>query len=658
MNQRFTPFLITALLVAIVVGCGPINKMFKKRNNGPLVGKINNRSFYLTDLRANYQPVGVVEDTLAELTNFLPSFLDYQVKIMEANKAGLFENEELLSEYEDFGTRAAYAYWIENDIKEAMLQDFMLRAEEEVRVSYMLINLSTSASPEDTLEAYDRLLEARQKILNGADFDSLSNIYSSKSRGRSVGGELYYVSAGTTVLPFENQMYDLTVGEVSMPFRSQYGMHLAQVNDRRPRAKDRKLSHIILFDRSREYSEKTQDSLIQVLQPVYEQLIKGADWDSLVQEYSMDAASRNRNGEIGWVNYGRYNETFSDTVMSMPTELGSLTEPFYSGYGVQIIRLDSIREFKSSQERKDFFEKQLKELPRYKADENIVRAKIKGMLDIQIDSTAIGNYLLEMAKLDTIKIKNVVADDLPLASSKTYPLVIGDLKYDFKKITDFFTDRYPELYSGKAAWSMINEVVDHAVDKHLLNISRETFRAFDQTMESYLNGLAVFKITEDSVWNYVKMDTSKLMNLYERQKDQYQLPERVEFIRFASVSDSLLNRAVDSYKNGITDLDSLSAMYPRLVIQHDSTSYINEEPFTPLQTLQIDEFSDQYSFKGRKTIILKKANLAARTMRFDEAIFRVISDMQVIREKEWNEVLRKRYNIESMPENLQNISSK
>ncbi|MDV7400676.1 peptidylprolyl isomerase, partial [Arthrospira platensis SPKY1] len=86
-------------------------------------------------------------------------------------------------------------------------------------------------------------------------------MYSSLQRGRSMGGELYYVSAGATVEPFEDTMYSLQVGEVSLPFRSQYGMHLAQVNDRRPRQADRKLSHMILFDQDRNYTPEVIDSL-------------------------------------------------------------------------------------------------------------------------------------------------------------------------------------------------------------------------------------------------------------------------------------------------------------------------------------------------------------------------------------------------------------
>jgi peptidyl-prolyl cis-trans isomerase SurA len=639
--------LLVAVFTLVAVSCSSMLKTANEPSKGKPIGQVGEQLFYNSDLNLNYQPISGSTDTLADKIAFLPSFLLYQAKIAEARRVGLFENESLNKEYQDFGTRAAFAYWIENDIKEQMLNDFIKKSEEELLVSYMLINLSENSPAEDTLAAYNKLLEARQKVLDGGDFDSLSVIYSTKLRGKTVGGELYYLTAGATVKPFEETIYSQALNTPSMPFRSQYGMHLSYVKDRRERKRDREVSHIILFDRSREYKEHTVDSLIGILDGVYEQLQNGAPWDSLVQTYSMDASSRNNGGKIGWINNGRYNKVFSDTVMNMNEKPGYLTKPFYSGYGVQILRLDSIRTFTSESEKRTHYENLLKDTPSYTVDESVVRSKVKSKLSISIDSTGIDNLLTKIIDFDSTRIK---ALELSVFDAVNSLITVGGKTYSEQDIVSFFKDRYPELFAAKTAYTMINELENDAVDDHILEISRSEFKEFDQTMNNYKNGLAVFKITEDSVWNYAKLDTNALMSLYEKKRFSYQLPERVEFIRFASISDSLLLQGVNAFQlNPSISLDSLTKDYPRLIVRHDSTSYLNEEPFIPLSSLNTGEYSDIYSFKGRKTIIFKKQILPSRPMTFDEAIYRVISDLQIQREKEWNESLNMRYQIRPFP---------
>ncbi|MDV7393053.1 hypothetical protein RZS08_16900, partial [Arthrospira platensis SPKY1] len=108
---------------------------------------------------------------------------------------------------------------------------------------------------------------------------------------------------------------------------------------------------------------------------------------------------------------------------------------------------------------------------------------------------------------------------------------------------------------------------------------------------------------------------------------------------------SSLIQAYDAYLNGTKDLDALKEAYPRVIFRADSTSYLSEEPYTRLETLADDHASDIFSFKGRKTILHKIGWLPARPMTYDEAQFRVISDYQEIREREWVDRIHQRYAI-------------
>lgn len=79
----------------------------------------------------------------------------------------------------------------------------------------------------------DKLEELRKQILAGADFGKLAKQYSEDTGSANDGGDLGWVDPGTTVPAFEQEMNKLQVGQISEPFKSQYGWHILQVLGRR-----------------------------------------------------------------------------------------------------------------------------------------------------------------------------------------------------------------------------------------------------------------------------------------------------------------------------------------------------------------------------------------------------------------------------------------
>jgi peptidyl-prolyl cis-trans isomerase C len=84
----------------------------------------------------------------------------------------------------------------------------------------------------DTEEAAQEVADALEQ---GADFAELA---AEKSTGPSGprGGELGWFGAGQMVPPFQEAVADLEVGEVSAPFQTDFGWHVAKLNDVREAA--------------------------------------------------------------------------------------------------------------------------------------------------------------------------------------------------------------------------------------------------------------------------------------------------------------------------------------------------------------------------------------------------------------------------------------
>ena len=72
----------------------------------------------------------------------------------------------------------------------------------------------------------------KSKIDNGESFETMAKKYSKCPSGKS-GGDLGYFERGQMVPEFEASAFNLPVGKVSAPVKTQFGWHLIKVYDKR-----------------------------------------------------------------------------------------------------------------------------------------------------------------------------------------------------------------------------------------------------------------------------------------------------------------------------------------------------------------------------------------------------------------------------------------
>lgn len=101
---------------------------------------------------------------------------------------------------------------------------------EQSLVRHILISPSEIRSD---LEAKEIIEKLHERILGGDDFASIAKSNSDDPVSAIDGGNLDWVSPGQMVPAFEQTMEQTKVGEISAPFRSQFGWHILQVTDRR-----------------------------------------------------------------------------------------------------------------------------------------------------------------------------------------------------------------------------------------------------------------------------------------------------------------------------------------------------------------------------------------------------------------------------------------
>lgn len=105
---------------------------------------------------------------------------------------------------------------------------------EQVHARHILIKAkSEDENADSTFAPEAKLNELRARIEAGEDFALLAKEFSDDVGSAQNGGDLDWVGPGVMVKPFEEVIFSLKNGELSAPFESQFGWHLAQVLDRR-----------------------------------------------------------------------------------------------------------------------------------------------------------------------------------------------------------------------------------------------------------------------------------------------------------------------------------------------------------------------------------------------------------------------------------------
>jgi peptidyl-prolyl cis-trans isomerase SurA len=121
----------------------------------------------------------------------------------------------------------------DNDVREAYNQTYVNQPSElEVHARHILVGLPKEPSSEAVAKALQRATEIAQRAKAGGDFAAMAKQLSD-GPSAAQGGDLGYFKRGVMVPEFERVAFELPVGAVSDPVRTQFGYHIIKVEDRR-----------------------------------------------------------------------------------------------------------------------------------------------------------------------------------------------------------------------------------------------------------------------------------------------------------------------------------------------------------------------------------------------------------------------------------------
>jgi len=470
----------------------------------------------------NNDATSVDKKSLDEYRNL---FINFKLKVIEAEHQGLDTLASFRRELAGYRDQLAKPYLTNDSIDQFLIHQAYKRMKQEVDASHILIRVDKNASPEDTLRAYEKAMEIRERILNGESFEKVARAVSDDPSAKRNGGHLGYFTAFQMVYPFESAAYNTPVGEISMPVRTRFGYHLIKVNDKRPAQGEIKVAHIMIAVPEGRNSPEAKQAKTKI-DEIYNKLKNGADFAEMAKKYSDDKGSASKGGDLPWFGTGRMVPEFEQAAFSLKHN-GDISMPVQTDYGWHIIKRIDKKEVPSFEEAKDRIKSMIARDNRAQMGRDIKIQELKNEYNFTEN-------------------KGNVADFYPLVDNSFFEgkwkasrakgmnkvlFTLGDKKYTQQDFADYLAS-----HSRKQKPVSANMIVDNLytqfVNKSVLAYEKdrlpEKYPEFRYLMEEYHDGILLFDLTDKMVWSKAVKDTAGLRKFYEKNKQKYMWGKRVD----------------------------------------------------------------------------------------------------------------------------------
>lgn len=391
MRKKNSKFIISLLILLITYPC------YSQKNAERILFTINDAPTPSDEFRYvfNKNNLNKKESPIKkDIDNYLDLYINFKLKVTEARRLGYDTTKaykEELSKYED---QLAKPYLSEKEVTEQLLKEAYERLNFEIDVSHILISVSPEASPKDTAVAFRKIDEVWGKAEAGEDFDRLVIKYSEEPMIEVTKGRLGYFTGLQMVYPFENMAYNTSIGNISQPFRTQFGYHVLKVHDKRPSRGKVNVSHIML----RFSPSMTMEDSVTIrnrIFEIYDQLLSGYDWDLLCKEVSQDQSSKERGGSLSPFGIGEMIPEIAEAAFSL-NNIGDLSDPVMTPYGWHILKLDGQIPLPSFEEYKSQLSRRIQRDSRSNKSKEVLIKRLKKENDFT-ENTELKSRLLNLA---------------------------------------------------------------------------------------------------------------------------------------------------------------------------------------------------------------------------------------------------------------------
>lgn len=583
-----------------------------------------------------------------EIEDYLELYTKFKIKVKEAYALKMDTVPSFVRELDGYRKTLAQPYLRDKKVTEMLVKEAYDRSLQEVRASHILISCPVNAKAHDTLIAYKKALEIRDKItVKNESFAKVAKEFSEDPSAQSNEGDLGYFTAFQMIYPFENAAYNTPIGEVSQPVRTRFGYHILNVVDKRPAKGDVKVAHIMI----RLNKEAESDSGKRRIDAIYEKVKAGEDWNRLTKEFSEDFSSKENGGEVAVFNRATPNVPFEfkDVAYTLKNT-GAISEPFRTQYGWHIVKKLEERNLPSMAEAEANIKRKIERDSRSELNREVVLARIReennfqdlGKLDAILKN--FDEQLLNGQWAKTDKDKN-----LPIFKIGKNTYFAGDF-YDYafanqSRGAENLESTVEELYANYKDYENL------VYEEKQLETKYEDFR---NIVQEYKDGILLFELTDQQVWSKAVKDSVGLKLFYEDNKENYKWGERINYTLYSVQNPTIAKKVKKLAKKG-TPISKISEKYNKADALAVTMTTLTGESGKDSLLKSLPRAKGLYDLPNdgsRVKFVTVNEVIPISYKTLEENLGQITSDYQTKLERDWINSLREKYPISVFENNL------
>jgi peptidyl-prolyl cis-trans isomerase SurA len=336
---------------------------------------------------------------------------------------------------------------------------------------------------------------------------------------------------------FENAAYAMKAGEISStPVRTQYGLHVIKVTDRRPAPGEVHAAHIMIRFPGQNPTPADTAAAYAKARAIRDSLVTGSDFAGLATRNSEDPGSAPRGGDLGWFTRRRWILPFDEIAMSMKP--GEISDIVRTVYGYHIIKCFETRPPKTFEESKQEM-RQLYQQQRFQDDFKAYFAAKQAAVGFRRDDAVTAQFL---ASLDSTKSTrdsgwtstlNPALRASPMCWLGTAPISVDSVISLIKARPDMANTQLKAAPMNAALQKIHQQIVFTAVADRMQRENPE----FASLMNEYRDGILLYQVEQDNVWSRVAPSDSMLRTYYNANASTFTFPDRVRFTELKATTE-------------------------------------------------------------------------------------------------------------------------
>ena len=599
----------------------------------------------------------VKDESQKDLTQYLELFVGYKLKIAKANKLGLQNGDSYKNELSSYRTQLSKNYLSDSKVTKELVEEGYQRSLKEVKAAHILLTCDENAAPEDTLKAYNKIVDIRNRVLKGEDFGKLAVEFSQDPSAKDNKGDLGYFSAFRMVYAFESAAFKTPVGKVSNPIRTRFGYHIIKVEDVRDNRGEVTVAHIMIVNPKEEKPED-KDANKKKIDDIYQKLLQGENFESLAKQFSDDKSSSSKGGVLARFGSGQLSsEEFENTAFSLTKE-NPLSAPFQTRFGWHIAKLIEKHPVRTLEEMKVELENKVSKDDRSRLITNSLNEKLRKKYTVKRDDKLYA-ALSKTVTNDYYDNKWEVPADTKAFDKKLF--AINDKTITGTSFLIYLKTQEKAGLTLKPITKLVDSFYQKYLDEQLTsyytdNLEKE-FPDFSNVMDEYRDGLLLFDLMEKEIWDRSKTDTIGLKNFYESQKSLYQWKTRMDVIIASSTDMDVIKKAQKLMKKNVAPEKIKEQLNTKDKVTVMTNVGVFEEgnDALPKNLKQVEGLSEimkdgDYYFV---TMVNKVIPAGAKTL--EECKGKAINDYQQHLEQNWVAELKKEFTIKTFPEVFEKV---